>query len=179
MYTFRSFITEDFRKVTIKMPFKKGWWLDKNEIMFYHGTHKNNLKFIEQHGIVAPTEGSTAHWVSLALDPYTAHAYAAMSGEGGETKFRQAGGRPVNVPHSDRVVLVVKLSKNDVIEKMAPARGAMEETRNRLRSKEEYERLVVKGKMSDEEYYMKTEIRYPNVVSPEHIVGYTYLRPGR
>jgi hypothetical protein len=144
--------------------------------MFFHGTHKKNLSFIEKNGILAPKEGATAGWVSLALEPNTAHGYAAMSGAGGETSFRAAGAKVTNVPHEDRITFIIKIPKSEVLKKMAPERGAMQSTKNRLKDPAEYERLVLKGRMTDTEYYQLTEIRWPNVVPLKYILGYTYLR---
>lgn len=178
MKSFKQYLSENvipkIRAASAK--FKKGWWLDKDVITFYHGTHKDNLPFIQKNGIVAPKTGSTAGWVSLALDPLTAHGYASMSGSGGETKFRTVGGKPVNVPHGDRITFVIRIPKSEVLSKMAPERGAMQSTANRLKDKDEYEKLVKSGKMDDERYYQLTEIRWPNVVPKEYIIGYMKVR---
>ena len=128
MKTFNEYLTEKLQRVKLKSnpsTWKKGWWLDKDKIQFFHGTHKRNLEFIEKNGIVAPTEGSTAGWVSLALEPSTGHGYAAMSGSGGETGFRGAGQKAVNVPHGDRITFVIEIPKKEVLSKMAPERGAI------------------------------------------------------
>ena len=177
MVAIKDLLSEGLPKVRMAAStFKKGWWLDKDVITFYHGTHKNNLAFIEKNGIVAPKTGSTAGWVSLALDPYTAHGYASMSGSGGETKFRAVNAKPVNVPHSDRITFVVRIPKNEVLAKMAPERGAMQSTLNRLKDENEYNQLVRSGKMNDEEYYRLTEIRWPHVVPVSYIIGYMQVR---
>jgi hypothetical protein len=99
-----------------------------------------------------------------------------MSGSGGETKFRSVGGKPVNVPHGDRITFVIRIPRNEVLAKMAPERGAMQSTANRLKDKEEYEKLVKSGKMDDERYYQLTEIRWPTVVPKEYIIGYMKVR---
>lgn len=168
---------ESPKRMTISRFPKIGWWLDNDPVTFYHGTHENNLDFILKHGLVAPKEGSTANWVSLALEPNTGHGYAAMSGAGGETAFRKAGAKVITVPHNQRITLILEIPQMDFLHKMAPERGAMQSTKNRLKDKAEYEKLVVKGSMSEAEYYATTEIRYPKLVPVKYIKGYSYLRP--
>jgi len=178
MKTFNEYLTEKLQRVKLKSnpsTWKKGWWLDKDKIQFFHGTHKRNLEFIEKNGIVAPTEGSTAGWVSLALEPSTGHGYAAMSGSGGETGFRGAGQKAVNVPHGDRITFVIEIPKKEVLSKMAPERGAMQSTSGRLTDKKNYESAKAKG-MSDTEYYALTEIRFPKVVPVKYIRGYMFYK---
>jgi hypothetical protein len=160
---------------------KIGWWLDHDPVTFYHGTHERNLESILKSGIAAPKEGYTAGWVSLALEPNTAHGYASMSGLGGETQFRMktfrsAGTKAAHVPNEERVTFVIKIPQNDFMKKMAPMRGAMTDIAKRLTDKDEYQKLVVDGGMSDAEYYARTEIRYPDLIPPKFIVGYTYLK---
>ena len=179
MISFSEYITEEkIKRVKFNSGpanYKKGWWLEKDVITFFHGTHEKNLAFIEKNGIVAPTEGSTAGWVSLALEPSTAHGYAAMSGAGGETSFRSAGAKVQNVPHNERITFVVKIPKKEVLAKMAPERGAMQSTKGRLTDEQNYLDAKKKG-MSDVEYYALTEIRWPKVVPTKYIVGYMYLK---
>ena len=174
--TFGQFLIEaKLKEVAINRFPKIGWWLDNNVITFYHGTHEKNIPFIEKNGIVAPTSGPTANWVSLALEPNTGHGYAAMSGAGGESAFRAAGSKVISVPHEQRVTFIIKLPKKLVVERMAPERGSMDLTKDRLKKKELYEQLTKKG-MSDSEYYALTEIRMPKVIPARYIAGYTYLR---
>ena len=160
---------------------KIGWWLDSDPVIFYHGTHERNIDSVLKNGLSAPSEGYTAGWVSLALEPNTAHGYASMSGAGGETQFRlktfrSAGAKVSHVPNHERVTFVIKIPQSDFLHKMAPMRGAMTEIAKRLTDKEEYQRLVIDGGMSDTEYYARTEIRYPKLISPNFIVGYGYTR---
>lgn len=145
-----------------------GWWLDSKTVTFYHGTHKRNLEFISKNGLIAPTTGSTAGLVSLALDPRTALGYASMSGAGGETLFRGTGTKPVHTPVSDRIVFVIKIPQSDFLSKMAPQRGNVKDYTDRLTNRDRYDNFGG----SDNEYYMMTEIRYPNVVPAKYIKGY-------
>ena len=159
-----------------KKPFDKnpkiGWWLDNDPIRFYHGTHIRNMDFVEQNGLLAPTSGDTAGWISLALEPHTAHGYASMSGAGGETEFksfRDVGGQKAKVTDKkERVVFIVELPKKLVLSKMAKERGAMQSTKNRLKDRSEYEAWD----KEDQLYYALTEIRMPNKIDPKYIKGY-------
>ncbi len=177
MKTFEKYLSEaKIKKVKFKSAnYKKGWWLDKDHIMFFHGTHEKNLEYIEKHGITAPTEGPTANWVSLALEPSTAHGYAAMSGAGGESGFRRAGAKVVNVPHKERITFAIRIPKKEILAKMAPERGAMQSTKGRLTDRDAYLAAKKKG-MTDTEWYALTEIRWPKVVPLKYIMGYMYLR---
>ena len=174
---FLTYLNEAAKKVTMSRFPKIGWWLDHDPVTFYHGTHEKHVKSIIKTGLRAPSEGSTAGWVSLAIEPNTGHGYAAMSGEGGESGFRNAGKKAVNVPHSERATLIIQIPQSDFMKKMAAERGAMQSTKNRLKDKEEYDRLVTNGRMSDVEYYALTEIRYPLIVPAKYIKAYAYLRP--
>ena len=166
--TFRQFITE---QAIPGMPWngnpKIGWWLDSDPVTFYHGTHIRNIDYISKHGLTAPTEGSTAGWVSLAIEPNTAFGYAAMSGAGGETTFRNAGARPVNTPKEERAVFVLRIPQKYFIPLMAQMRGAVTEYKDKLTNKEKYENF----KGSDAEYYLLTEIRLPHTVPAKFIKG--------
>ena len=168
MIRFKKLLIEGLKKIAWdKMP-KIGWWLDNKTITFYHGTHKRNLDFIEKNGIIAPTEGPTAGWVSLALEPNTAFGYAAMSGLGGESGFRAAGAKVTSTPPKDRIIFKLEIPKSMVLKKMAPERGAMQSTKMRLKDPDEYKKW---GK-SDIEYYALTEIRFPKKVDKKYIKGY-------
>lgn len=168
---FTEIINEGVVKIP-KVPFirapKIGWWLDNDPIRFYHGTHIRNIKYVEENGLVAPTEGSTAGWISLALEPNTAFGYAAMSGAGGETAFRDAGHNPEVTDKKERVVFIIDLPKELVLANMAKERGAMQSTKNKLKDKAEYE--AWDGE--DQLYYALTEIRMPTKIDPRYIKGY-------
>jgi len=143
-----------------------GWWADKNAVIFYHGTHFTNLEPMLAAGIKAPNHGPTAGWVSMALEPNTAHGYASMGGESG---FRAAGAQARAVPPNERVVLVARIPLQYVQKYMEKEfRGNITYTRNRLVNPAEY----AAWKKSDQEYYAMTEIRFPKVVDPRFIIGY-------
>lgn len=148
---------------------KIGWWEDAKPLIMYHGTHESNLESILKNGIYAPSEGYTAGYVSLALEPNTAFGYASMSG--GEKTFRTAGSKAKIIPPSERVVLVLEF-KNGVkdLEKMGlgKIRGAMSETRGKLSDKSEYE----KHTGDDQSYYALTELRIKKKVPAKFIKGY-------
>ena len=146
-----------------------GWWLDKDPVRFYHGTHKNNLRNILDNGINSPKEGSTKGWVSLALDPKTARGYASMYG--GETNFRDVNKKPKHVPLEDRVVIVLEIPQNYFLSRMAEARGNMDNERDKLTNEQKYIKFK-ENNGSDFEYYALTEIRLPDRVPSKFIVGY-------
>lgn len=166
--SFKEFLLERQMKPQYKWngnP-KIGWWEDRKEIIFYHGTHKNNLESMLSTGIRAPSSGPTAGWVSLALEPNTAFGYASM---GGESAFRAAGAKAIHIPAEDRVVLVLKMPVSYVKSHMEKNfRGNVDRTRNRLTDKTEYD----SWRGSDQEYYALTEIRFPKVVEPKWIIGW-------
>jgi hypothetical protein len=178
---------ESAKQVNLSSFPKIGWWLGRDPVIFYHGTHKRNLENILKSGIKAPTEGSTAGKVSLAIDPLTARGYASMSGLGGEHKFKgfrnagQAKNVQTHVPMEDRVILIIKLPRQYVQKIMNTegfqARGHMSELVNRLDDPNEYQNLVVDGGMPEQEYYARTEIRVPEV-KPQSVVGYAVV-PGK
>ena len=156
-----------------------GWWLDSDVITFYHGTHINNLNGILESGIFAPKEGYTAGKISLALEPNTAFGYASMSGAGGETAFRSKGTGAAHTPGNERVIFIIQIPKNVIKENMIAARGNMEDYRMKLVDETLYQQWREgKGGESydaskfDQQYYALTEIRLPEHVPAEYIVGY-------
>jgi len=159
-----------------QMPWVKnptiGWWLDQAPTTtFYHGTHSRNLEGIMENGIYAPTSDPTANWVSLALELNTAHGYASMSGAGGESEFRSAGAKTSTTSHAERTVFVLELPQSYFLTSMAPARGNMDDTRDKLTNRSRYDEWVKSGK-TDQEYYQLTEIRIAKHVPAKYIVGY-------
>lgn len=156
-----------------KLPWDKnpkiGWWKDHDTLTMYHGTHEKNLGGIHKNGIKAPSEGSTAHNVSLAFDPHTAHGYASMSG--GETTFRTAGKKAEHVPEEHRAVLVMHIPRHWAEKHMNPhMRGNVDNTRDKLTNHERYQQHVKSGKQ-DHEYYSLSELRFPHIPR-EYIKGF-------
>ena len=155
-----------------------GWWEDNDPVVLYHGTHINNTQGILKDGIFAPKEGYTAGKVSLALEPNTAFGYASMSGACGETEFRKQGGKARHTPPEERVVFILQVPRSIVRENMLGARGNIEEYRNKLVDPELYKKWVQEhggenyDHKFDQQYYALTEIRLPDHVSSEYIVGY-------
>lgn len=172
MISFKNFLLEYSQSNIKKIQFVKnpkiGWWLDNDPCYFFHGTHINNLDFISKNGLVAPTEGSTAGWISLALEPNTAYGYASMSSVGGETAFRSAGKQVKNTPKNERIVFILKIPKSYFIPRMAEERGAMQSTKNKLTDKSLYDNFSG----TDSKYYELTEIRLPHNVPAKFIKGY-------
>jgi len=159
-----------------------GWWLDSDPVTFYHGTNARNLQGVLDKGIFAPTDGPTANWVSLALDPKTSLGYASMTG--GESSFRDAGKNAKHVPTNERVVFVIQLVQSYFLPKMAEARGNMDNKRTKLSDEGRYREWVESktkqfGKypnVFDLEYYALTEIRLPKHIPVQYIKGYMFKR---
>lgn len=172
-------LLEDFDDGGLKkMPWQKdpkiGWWKDEHpdHYVMYHGTHERNLAGIARNGINSPSKGSTAGNVSMTHDPYTAHAYAAMSGSGGETGFRNAGQKAQNTPHEHRAVVVAHIPKDWAHQNMNhDMRGNVPETRNKLTDKSTYDAHKDAGK-PDFQHYQATELRFKDKIPPHFIKGY-------
>ena len=151
-----------------------GWWEDSKPLIMYHGTYKDNVEGIMKSELRAPSEGPTAGWISLALEPNTAYGYASM--RGGESAFRAAGASAMHVQGKDRAVLVMKFpnGKSDLehlgLDKRL--RGNTTKTEH-LTNKELYEKWAEQGKQ-DQEYYALTELRIPEKLSTKYIVGVMY-----
>jgi hypothetical protein len=85
---------------------------------------------------------------------------------GGEKEFTKSGKKAKTVPSKQRIVLIIKIPKNVVINKMAPERGDMQSTKNKLIDKSLYDSY----KGSDHQYYQLTEIRMPSPILPKYII---------
>ena len=87
-------------------------WSEQDHIEVYHGTHVNNIPKIQQNGIA--NKDPDTGMISVAIGHHgknISRAYAAMSGSGGESKFRKPGSKAVNVPNEDRAVVVMRLPR--------------------------------------------------------------------
>lgn len=165
MMTFREFIREAKEFQWNKNP-SIGWWMDNSVLTLYHGTHVNNVPHIIKNGLKAPDSGPTKDWVSMAFDPYTAHAYAAMGGESG---FRAAGAKAVSIPEKDRAVLVIRMPLKYVLQNIDKTFSGNMERTERLKNKSRFDSFTG----PDYSYYMLTELRFPKFVQPKFIIGYT------
>jgi hypothetical protein len=180
MLSFRQYISESDDHGLKKLPWNKdpkiGWWKDHHNddnghVTLYHGTHERNLHHIAKHGLVAPDSGPTAHNVSLTHDSHTAHAYASMSGNGGESAFRGVRHKATTTPHHERATLVIKAPRKWVEDHYNKhMRGNIPETRDKLTNKEVYDKHAASGR-PDHEHYRTTELRFHHVPK-EYIHGY-------
>lgn len=179
---FHRFVAEDDEPVhpdsgMRKIPFDKnpniGWHKDqKDHYVMYHGTHQRNLKHIARHGIEAPTSGPTADRVSMTHDPHTAHAYASMSGTGGESGFRKAGAKATHTPHNQRATIVAHIPKDWAHEHMDhDLSGNIGGAKERMQNKHLYDQHKAAGK-PDHEYYQTSELRFKKHIPPEFLHGY-------
>lgn len=160
-----------------KIPFDKnpkiGWHKDQpDHYVMYHGTHERNLHHIAKHGIEAPTSGPTKDRVSMTHDPHTAHAYAAMSGGGGESAFKGVGQKPTTTPHNKRATVVAHIPKDWAHKHMDhDLSGNVAGAKERMTHKHLYDQHKAAGK-PDHEYYQTTELRFKKHIPPEFIKGY-------
>jgi len=165
-----------------KVPFEKnphiGWYKDKDHIVAYHGTHERNLHSVLKHGL-AHKDPKTGH-ISVAVDPHTAHGYAAMSGSGGEANFRSAGGGAVNTPHEHRAVVKLHIPKDWAEKHMDHNLGGnVGESRKRMAHKEEYESWKKKNPSAgDHEYYALSELRFNKEIPKHFVKGYMKKKDG-
>lgn len=149
-----------------------GWWEDQKPLTLYHGTHQSKIEDILKSKLVAPSEGPTAHWVSLALEPNTAFGYASM--RGGESAFRAAGAKAIHVPAEERAVLILSFpgGKEQLLQMGMDTRirGNDPIAKEKLLNRDLYEKWKAQGK-TDQEYYALTELRLPKELDRKFIVG--------
>lgn len=173
MKSFKHFIAEEigFDKST-----NHGFWNDpkKDYVDVYHGTHMNNVKSVEQNGLNRPDPKTGM--ISVTMDPYTAHGYAAMSGSGGEANFRKVGAKPVNTPHEDRAVAKFRIPKDWLHDNMDKTlSGNVGEARERMASKDKYDAWKKENpNSSDHNYYAMSEFRFKKPIPPEFYLGHGF-----
>lgn len=167
------------------LPFDRGadpgWYREGDHIVAYHGTHVRNVADILEKGLNRPDPKTGM--ISVTLDPLTAHAYAAMSGSGGEAGFRGAGGRATTTPPGERAVIRMRIPRAWVDANMDPGLGGnmgiedatndLVDARTRMLSREEYQRWRrANPNKPGRIYYTGTELRFRTAVPPEFIQGY-------
>lgn len=147
---------------------KLGWWQYNDPLPVYHGTHIEHLNSILQYGLNRADQ--TTGMISLAMDPYTALAYASMSGAGGEWQYKN--GNKFITPNDNRVVIKFRLPRNFVEANYDPRlTGNKGICRDRMIDKKLYLDWKEEGK-SCCGYYSKCEIRIQGSVPPEYAVGW-------
>lgn len=180
MLTFKKFITEKSELSFDHNP-KIGAWKEEGEKKgyhtVYHGTHIKNLPHILKHGLTHkdPKTGM----ISVTHDPNTAHAYAAMSGSGGEANFRKVGSKAVHTPHEDRVVLKMHIPHDFVDKHMDHDFHGNEKHANRTKmhdSSTYHEWKKKNPDTPDHHFYQVSELRLNKEIPPEHIVGYMHRK---
>jgi len=152
-------MSQTFVRKIPRLPWKyqnDTWW--KDDPTFYHGTHMKNIPEISKDGLMAGG-GSKGRGVYLALDPFTARGYAAMSG--GERNFRKAD-RPQTVPLTDRVVVVVRIPVGELDRLILSPKDA------RLNDEAAWEE---EGR-GDPRYWELAEVVYPDDIPPKFLMGY-------
>jgi hypothetical protein len=151
-----------------------GWWGDHNHVDVYHGTHKRNLDSIRKTGLNRPDPKTGK--ISVTPDPHTAHAYASMSGAGGEHDFRKTGSKAVTTPHEDRVTVKFRVPKDWLHKHMDHEYGGnMGDARKNISSRDRYHAWKKSNpNAKDHEYYQTTEFRVSKPIPPEFYAGHSY-----
>ena len=153
-----------------------GWWDDDSttHLDVYHGTHKRNLDSIRKNGLNRSDQKTGM--VSVTPDPNTAHAYASMSGAGGEAEFRGVSHRPATTPHEDRVTTRFSVPKTWLRQHADPhLRGNVGVAQDKMSNRAHYDSWKASNPTKpDTEYYMGTEIRLNKPIPPEFYSGHSY-----
>ena len=147
-----------------------GWWRDKKDyVTVYHGTHEKNHESVMANGIT--NKDHKTGMISTTLDPHTAHGYAAMSGVGGEHRFRDAGAKAIRTPEDKRVVYKIHLPVDWLHKHIDPdLRGNIGLAKDRLSNETAYRTHANSGR-PDHEYYAMSEIRVNKEIPKEFIKG--------
>jgi hypothetical protein len=173
---FDSYVTEAKKASSGEIPWEAspalGWWKNGSHVTVYHGTHIKHLEQIKKGGLnrVDPTTGQ----ISVALEPNTAHGYAAMSAAGGEAHFRAVGGRPKHTPENERVVVKYKIPRQWLNDNMDHKLGGnIGISKHRMEDRVHYDHWnqTHKGE-NDQGYYALSELRLKKYVPPEFMVGH-------
>jgi len=148
-----------------------GFWGDADFVVGYHGTHERNVPAMLEQGINRPDPKTGM--ISITLDPNTAHGYAAMSGTGGEARFRAANGRAANTPHEERAIFKLKIPMAWIKQHMDPnLRGNLGIVKDRMANKDLYTQWRKENPTHpDHTYYQLSEIRVDAAIPPQFIVG--------
>lgn len=181
MQSFKKFILEqEYPKPTLswdKDP-DLGWWKEQDPITLYHGTHIRNINSFLENGILLPKNPplNRIPEISLALDPYTAFGYAAMSGAGGEVGFRQAGVKVTSTPPQERAVIKLEIPMSFILDNYDKGLGGNRDSgdiksRTHMMNKESYIAWKKEGK-TDFAYYALCELRVREAVPSNYIVGW-------
>ncbi len=155
----------------------KHWSENEDFLPVYHGTHVNNVPDIIKNGI--SNKDPKTGMISVAIGSRgidTAHAYASMSGAGGEHNFRQVGQRPVSVPHEDRSVIVAHLPMDWVHQHVDRNFGGNPDSvKERLRNPAAHDEYVRKNG-EDTAFDETPELRFREAIPAKYIVGVTQKR---
>lgn len=165
MITFSQFLEDTAAK---KIPWNGtpniGWWEDANPLRVYHGTDIQFLDSIAKEGLNRLDKKTGM--VSLALEPFTARAFAVI---GGEARFLGAGAHAKVVPQDKRIVVVFDLPKSWVEEHRDDFLGGNDsEHKKRLLTKALYD----EWKELDQQYYQLCELRVNATVPAKFFAGY-------
>ncbi|CAL9979160.1 hypothetical protein VPHK469_0041 [Vibrio phage K469] len=149
---------------------KIGWWEDADPLTVYHGTNIRHIESVYKNGL--DRKDPDTGMISVALEPFTAKAYAAMSGAGGEANFRTSGAA-VSTPTSERVVFTLEIPQSWIREHVDPNLGGnIGDAYKHMRSREAYEKFD----RSDQQYYQFAELRLDAAVPASFIKGHTTFK---
>lgn len=155
-----------------------GWWREQDPIILYHGTHIRNVNSFLENGILLPKNPplNRKPEISLALDPYTAFGYAAMSGSGGEVGFRQAGSKVTSTPIEERAIFKLKIPMSFILDNYDKGLGGNRDSgdvkaRSHMLNKELYDKWKKENK-PDYSYYSHCELRIAAAIPKEYIDGW-------
>ena len=167
MVSFKQFLIEQETKVP-KLPWNGtpdiGWWRDGKVLRTYHGTNFEHLESISVSGL--DRLDAKTGMISMALEPFTARAFAVM---GGEARFLGAGAKAKVVPQEKRITLVFDLPQSFVSKYEDPdLRGNDPLHLRRLRERELYDEFDG----IDQQYYQLCELRLSTAVPAKYLVGY-------
>lgn len=168
MITFKEFLKEEKEIKLIELnEFNDiGWWKKRNDfLILYHGTNKINLDGIVKNGIT--NKDPETGFISMALEPNTAFAYASMTG--GESNFRKMGAKAKIAKIEDRVCIVFKVPI-DFVKKHFDKNlsGNIGVAKKRMSDEDEYQKF----NGSDFLYYQLAELRFDEKIPPKFIIGY-------
>lgn len=136
-------------------------------VVCYHGSHAQHLESFFKNGI--NRKDPSTGMVSVTLDPYTANAWAALSGVGGDRKAKEVGVVAPTTDHTDRVVIKFAIPKEWADKYIDRSLAGNEPNPlKHMMSKEMYD--AYEG--TDQSYYQFSELRFSEAVPPEFIVGY-------
>jgi hypothetical protein len=172
MLSLKGFIQETTDKD--KIPWHKSednkHWSDHDHLVVYHGTHVKNVPKILSSGLDKPDPKTGM--ISVAIGNHgsdVAHGYAAMSGE---SAFRKAGAKAIQVPPEDRAVVMAHLPREWVDAHVDRSFGGNSESvKRRLSSRNMHTMFTVKNGKAFHAHETP-ELRFTKPIPAKYIKGW-------